>query len=57
VKDQGAKLLSAIMAVIDPEADVEQLVSQIVDPVGTLYRFSLSDSLLQQIKWQEAEKK
>lgn len=57
VQDQGAKLLSAVMAVIDPEADVEQLVSQIVDPVGTLYRFSLPDSQLQQTKWHEVEKK
>jgi F420-non-reducing hydrogenase small subunit len=57
VKDQGAKLLSAVMAVIDPEADVEQLVSQVVDPVGTFYRFSLPDSMLQQTKWLEVEKK
>jgi F420-non-reducing hydrogenase small subunit len=57
VKDQGAKLLSAVMAVIDPEADVEQLVGQIVDPVGTFYRFSLPDSMLQQTKWSEVEKK
>jgi len=56
VNDQGAKLLSAVMAIIDPDADVEQLVQQIVDPVGTFYRFSLPDSLLQQTKWLEVEK-
>jgi F420-non-reducing hydrogenase small subunit len=57
VTDQGAKLLSAVTAVIDPEADVEELVKQIVDPVGTFYRFSLPDSLLQRTKWLEVEKK
>ncbi|MBC7261293.1 MAG: hypothetical protein H5T63_04690 [Chloroflexi bacterium] len=57
VSDQGAKLLSAVMAIIDPEADVEQLVQQIVDPTGTFYRFSLADSLLQQVKWLEVEKR
>jgi len=50
VADQGAKLLGAVMAVMDPEVGVEELVNQIVDPVGTFYRFSLPDSLLQQVK-------
>jgi hypothetical protein len=26
-----------------------------VDPVGTFYRFSLPDSVLQRVKWQEQE--
>lgn len=57
VSDQGAKLLSAVMAIMDPEADVEQLAQQIVDPTGTFYRFSLPDSLLQQVKWLEVERR
>lgn len=57
VSDQGAKLLSAVMAVIDPQASVDELVEQVVDPVGTFYRFSLPDSLLQQTKWLQVEGK
>ncbi len=57
VADQGAKMLSALMAVIDPETDVEELVKQIEDPTGTLYQFSLADSLLQKIKWAEEKKR
>lgn len=53
VKDQGAKLLSAVMSVIDTDVDVEATVRQIVDPVGTFYRFSLADSLLQWVKARE----
>ena len=55
VADQGAKLLSAVMSIVDNEANVEELVGQIVDPVGTFYRFSLPDSVLQRVKWQEQE--
>ncbi len=47
VEDQGGKLLSAIMAAMDTEADPAELAQQIADPAGTLYRFSLADSLLQ----------
>jgi len=55
VDDQGAKLLGVVMSLIDSEADpqeVERLVNEIVDPVGTFYRFSLADSLLQTVKSQ-----
>ena len=53
VEDQGAKLLSAIAAIIDVETqeDVEKVLSTIVDPVGTYYRFSLSDSILSNLKF------
>jgi F420-non-reducing hydrogenase small subunit len=53
VEDQGAKLLSAIAAIIDAEApeDVERIMDTIVDPVGTYYRFSLSDSILSELKY------
>jgi F420-non-reducing hydrogenase small subunit len=49
VTDQGAKLLSAVMSMVD-KADVDRVAQEIVDPVGTFYRFSLADSVLQQSK-------
>jgi F420-non-reducing hydrogenase small subunit len=53
VEDQGAKLLSAIAAIIDAETpeDVQRIMDTIVDPVGTYYRFSLSDSILSELKY------
>lgn len=53
VEDQGAKLLSAIAAIIDAETpeDVARIMDTIVDPVGTYYRFSLSDSILSDLKY------
>ncbi len=48
VKDQGAKALSAIAAIVaSNDADeIERILSAIPDPVGTLYRYSLPASLL-----------
>lgn len=53
VEDQGAKLLSAIAAIIDVETpeDVQRVMDSIVDPVGTYYRFGLSDSILSELKY------
>jgi F420-non-reducing hydrogenase small subunit len=53
VEDQGAKLLSAIAAIVEVETpdDVKQVIESIVDPVGTYYRFSLSDSILSELKY------
>ena len=48
VRDQGAKMVSAIASVIDsnnPE-EIEKIIAAIPDPVGTFYRFSLPGSLL-----------
>ncbi|NLF01024.1 MAG: oxidoreductase [Anaerolineales bacterium] len=52
VHDQGAKLLSALGAIIDTidPAEVERILGTIVDPVGTFYRFSLADSILNELK-------
>ncbi len=53
VVDQGAKLLNVVMSLIDSESSVEEvqkLVNEIVDPVGTFYRFSLAGSVLQHVK-------
>jgi len=47
VLDQGAKLLSAISSIIDSkdEREIERIVEQIRDPLGTFYRFGLPKSL------------
>lgn len=48
IRDQGAKMASALASVIDstdPE-EVEAIIATIADPVGTFYRFSLPHSLL-----------
>jgi len=49
VVDQGAALLNAIVASCDgqSDADIRRVVSTIVDPLGTFYRFGLANSLLQ----------
>jgi F420-non-reducing hydrogenase small subunit len=54
VVDQGAKLLSAVASVVDAdtEEEAERIVSQIVDPIGTFYRFGLPASLLRRRKMQ-----
>jgi F420-non-reducing hydrogenase small subunit len=53
VKDQGAKMVSAIASLLGvenekdlPESDVEKLVDQIKDPVGIFYRFSFPVALI-----------
>ena len=48
VKDQGAKLLSAVASVIDAdsEEEIERIIDDIPDPIGTFYRFGLPHSTL-----------
>jgi F420-non-reducing hydrogenase small subunit len=48
VKDQGAKILSAIASQIDAkeEKEIEKILNTIPDPVGTFYRYGLASSLL-----------
>jgi len=48
VRDQGAKMASALASVIDSTdpAEIDRIVASIPDPVGTFYRFSLPDSML-----------
>ena len=51
VTDPGAKMMSAVATMIDanePE-EIEKIVSQIVDPAGTFYRFSLPCSILRRM--------
>ncbi|MFA8436050.1 MAG: F420-nonreducing hydrogenase [Marinifilaceae bacterium] len=48
VTDPGAKMMSAIATIIDSNDpdEIEIIVDQIVDPVGTFYRFSLPASIM-----------
>jgi len=48
IQDMGGKLAGAIASVIDSDdpEEIEEITKQIVDPVGTFYRFSLPSSLL-----------
>lgn len=48
ISDMGAKLAGAIASVIDSDEpeEIEKIVNQIIDPVGTFYRFNLPSSLL-----------
>lgn len=52
VTDQGAKLLSAVSSIIDAanETEAKRIVDQIVDPLGTAYRFSLPSSQLFRVR-------
>ncbi|SYZ73417.1 Methyl-viologen-reducing hydrogenase subunit G [Candidatus Zixiibacteriota bacterium] len=52
IRDQGAKMASAIASVIDstdPD-EIEKIIATIPDPVGTFYRFSLPDSMLRRVQ-------
>lgn len=52
VIDQGAKYIAALASVVDADTDVEadRIISQIVDPAGTFYRYGLPGSLLRRAK-------
>ena len=58
VLDQGAKLLSALASIIDSRDDQEtrEILKGIADPVGTLYRFSFSDSMVRQVMAEEKKR-
>jgi F420-non-reducing hydrogenase small subunit len=48
VRDQGAKILSSLCANLGPkeEAEIDQALAGIPDPVGTFYRYGLAKSFL-----------
>ncbi len=52
VVDQGAALLSAVASVVDADTEEEaaRIVAEVVDPVGTFYRFGLPASMLHRKK-------
>ncbi len=54
VVDQGAKMVSALSSVIDAHdpAEIESILDQIADPLGTFYRFSLAHSILRRVEKQ-----
>jgi F420-non-reducing hydrogenase small subunit len=54
VTDQGAKMVSALSSVIDAQdpQEIERILDQIVDPMGTFYRFSLAHSILRRMEKQ-----
>jgi F420-non-reducing hydrogenase small subunit len=53
VEDQGAKLLSALAAIVelDTPEDVQRVLDSVIDPLGTYYRFGLSNSILSELKY------
>lgn len=48
VRDQGAKILSALASLVDSreEAEIDRILATIPDPTGTFYRYGLPASLL-----------
>jgi F420-non-reducing hydrogenase small subunit len=52
VVDQGAKMVSALSSVIDAQdpQEIESILDQIADPMGTFYRFSLAHSILRRVE-------
>ena len=50
--DQGAKMVSALSSIIDAHEpqEIEDILDQIVDPMGTFYRFSLAHSILRRVE-------
>lgn len=52
VADQGAHFLTALASVIDSDdpEEIQKIISDIVDPAGTFYRYSLPDSLLRRAR-------
>ncbi len=48
VHDQGAKMMSAISSVIDAQdpAEIDKIIQEIADPIGTFYRFSMAHSTM-----------
>jgi F420-non-reducing hydrogenase small subunit len=52
VTDQGAKMVSALSSIIDAHetAEIERILDQIADPIGTFYRFSLAHSILRRVE-------
>jgi F420-non-reducing hydrogenase small subunit len=48
VRDHGGKALSAIASIVasNDQGEIERILAQVPDPIGTLYRYSLPTSLL-----------
>lgn len=57
VKDQGAKILSAIASQVEAkeEKEIDKVLNTIPDPVGTFYRYGLPVSLLRKKNTKEVQ--
>ena len=46
VQDQGAAMIGALGSILDADTEEQahEMVEQIVDPVGTFYRFTMASS-------------
>jgi F420-non-reducing hydrogenase small subunit len=57
VRDQGAKILSSICSNIEAktEEEIDAVLEEIPDPVGTFYRYGLAASLLRKKVMEETE--
>jgi len=55
VLDQGAKLISAIAALVDTDhpEKIDEILAQAADPVGLAYRFGLASSYLSDLKYKK----
>lgn len=55
-KDQGAKMIASLGGILGGETDeaADKVMDGIVDPAGTFYRYTLSDSLLGQARRRDA---
>jgi F420-non-reducing hydrogenase small subunit len=63
IRDQGAKAVSMIASILGVEnedqlsdAEVDKLISQVCDPAGTFYRFTLPASMMRRKKVAAAKK-
>ena len=54
VTDQGAKMASAIGALIDTDNpdQIDEILNTLVDPAGTFYRFGLAHSIMSRMKYE-----
>jgi F420-non-reducing hydrogenase small subunit len=59
VRDQGAKILSALASLVEgkEEAEIDRILATIPDPAGTFYRYSLPASLLRRKKLDGASRR
>ncbi len=55
VEDQGAKLLSAMAALVDTEKpeELQKSMDSFIDPMGTCYRFGVASSILNELKFKK----
>lgn len=52
IRDQGAKMASAVASVIDSTdpAEIDTIIAGIPDPIGTFYRFSLPTAIIRRVQ-------